>query len=168
MARGSTTVAEVYFDGMRPTQGANLKSASKSVLSALVGTAIAGAPLFAAGPAAAEDTLRIGTEGAYPPFNFRNAQGELTGFDVDFARALCAAMNARCELQAEPWDSIIPGLLEERYDASQPSPNDVEQSVEDFVPLVQELSEERPELLASVVRELYARAAQEDDEEEAA
>ena len=40
VARGSTTVAEVYFDGMRPTQGANLKSASKSVLSALVGAAI--------------------------------------------------------------------------------------------------------------------------------
>jgi len=74
--------------------------------------------VVAAAPATAGDgVLRIATEGAYPPFNFRNEAGELTGFDVDFARALCDTMNTRCELQAEPWDSIIAGLLEQRYDA---------------------------------------------------
>ena len=61
-------------------------------------------------------TLRVATEGAYPPFNYRDETGNLAGFDVDYAKALCVVMKVRCELVAEPWGTIIDGLVERRYD----------------------------------------------------
>lgn len=70
-----------------------------------------------ASPVAAQDSIRIATEGAYPPFNFIDGSGEPQGFDVDIANALCAEMNANCELVTQDWDGIIPGLLAGRYDA---------------------------------------------------
>ncbi len=68
-------------------------------------------------PALAGDKIRIATEGAYAPFNMINAQGELTGFDVDIAKALCAEMKAECKIVAQDWDGIIPGLKARKYDA---------------------------------------------------
>jgi polar amino acid transport system substrate-binding protein len=65
----------------------------------------------------AGEKLRIATEGAYPPFNFINDAGNLDGFDVDLAQALCKAMDVECELVAIPWDNIIEGLLAGKYDA---------------------------------------------------
>ena len=62
-------------------------------------------------------TIRIATEGAYPPFNFTNADGSIGGFDVDVANALCEQMQASCEIVAQDWDGIIPGLLAQKYDA---------------------------------------------------
>lgn len=67
--------------------------------------------------AAQAEPLRIATEGAYPPFNFVDASGELQGFDVEIARALCAEMEIECEITAQAWDGIIPGLNAGRYDA---------------------------------------------------
>ncbi|HZT19011.1 MAG TPA: transporter substrate-binding domain-containing protein [Dongiaceae bacterium] len=61
--------------------------------------------------------IRIATEGAYPPFNFIGKDGQLAGFDVDIARALCARMQRRCKIVAQDWDGIIPGLLSGQYDA---------------------------------------------------
>lgn len=72
---------------------------------------------LATGSAAAADKIRIATEGAYPPFNFVNEQGKLDGFDVDIANALCAKIKADCEIVAQDWDGIIPGLLANKYDA---------------------------------------------------
>lgn len=76
------------------------------------------AALLATGVAQAAEKIRIGTEGAYAPFNMINAQGELEGFDVEIAKALCAEMKVECELVAQDWDGIINGLtLMRKYDA---------------------------------------------------
>lgn len=63
------------------------------------------------------DTLRIATEGAYPPFNYVNDQGQLEGFDVDIAKALCRAMGRTCDIVAKDWDHIIDGLVAGEYEA---------------------------------------------------
>lgn len=66
---------------------------------------------------AAQQKIRIGTEGAYAPFNFIDPNGKVQGFDVDIARELCKEMKANCEFVTQAWDGIIPGLLYKKYDA---------------------------------------------------
>ncbi|WP_354624956.1 ABC transporter substrate-binding protein [Psychromonas sp. MME2] len=61
--------------------------------------------------------IRIGVEGAYPPFSKTEADGSVTGFDIDIANALCAEMKAKCTLVKQDWDGIIPALLARKYDA---------------------------------------------------
>lgn len=73
--------------------------------------------LVLAAAAGAQEKLRIATEGAYPPFNTVTADGELSGFDVDIAKALCEEMDRECEIVAQDWDGIIPGLVNDKYDA---------------------------------------------------
>lgn len=70
-------------------------------------------------PAMAEDwtTIRIATEGAYAPWNFTDASGELVGFELDLARDLCERMGAECEIVSQAWDGIIPALQTGKYDA---------------------------------------------------
>jgi putative lysine/arginine/ornithine/histidine/octopine transport system substrate-binding protein len=66
---------------------------------------------------AQQKTIKIATEGAYPPFNAKDASGALVGFDVDIAKALCDEIKAKCEIVAQDWDGIIPGLEAKKYDA---------------------------------------------------
>ena len=61
--------------------------------------------------------IKIGTEGAYPPWNGTNAAGELEGAEIDLVFDLCARMKAECELVAQDWDGIIPALQNGKYDA---------------------------------------------------
>ncbi|KQU50404.1 amino acid ABC transporter [Bosea sp. Leaf344] len=60
--------------------------------------------------------IRIGTEGAYPPFNNLNAKKELEGFEIDYANMLCEKMKVKCTWVVQDWDGIIPALLANKYD----------------------------------------------------
>jgi polar amino acid transport system substrate-binding protein len=71
--------------------------------------------LFMSGFAYA-DTVRMGTEGAYPPYNFINDNGEVDGFERDVGDLLCARANLDCVWVINEWDSIIPNLVSGNYD----------------------------------------------------
>jgi len=73
--------------------------------------------ISASAASAQELNLKIGTEGAYPPFNNLTADGKLEGFDVDIANALCEEMKAKCEFVTQDWDGIIPALQAGKFDA---------------------------------------------------
>jgi len=63
------------------------------------------------------DSVRIGTEGAYPPWNAKDASGNLIGFEVDLAKELCAIMKHDCIIVEQDWDGMIPGLIMRKFDA---------------------------------------------------
>ena len=76
----------------------------------------AAATLVFSANALAVDKYKVGIEGAYPPFNNKNASGEVVGFDYDIAMALCAKMKAECEVVTSDWDGIIPALNAKKFD----------------------------------------------------
>lgn len=63
------------------------------------------------------DTVRLGTEGAYPPYNFINDSGEVDGFERELGDELCKRAEMDCEWVTNDWDSIIPNLVSGNYDA---------------------------------------------------
>lgn len=62
-------------------------------------------------------TLRIGVEGAYPPFSETAPDGSLFGLDIDVANAVCAEMKVQCKLVKQEWDGMIPALQARKFDA---------------------------------------------------
>ena len=81
----------------------------------LIGTA---ALALTAGMALAgsHSVVRMGTEGAYPPYNFINDAGEVDGFERELGDELCARAELTCEWVTNDWDSIIPNLVSGNYD----------------------------------------------------
>jgi len=61
-------------------------------------------------------TLRIGTEGAYAPYNYIDDNGKLAGYEIDLGNALCAEAKLTCKFVTNEWDSIIPNLVAGNYD----------------------------------------------------
>ncbi len=61
-------------------------------------------------------TVRMGTEGAYPPYNFINDAGEVDGFERELGDELCKRAELTCEWVTNDWDSIIPNLVSGNYD----------------------------------------------------
>jgi polar amino acid transport system substrate-binding protein len=72
--------------------------------------------VLTAGFALAQDVVRMGTEGAYPPYNFINDAGEVDGFERELGDELCLRADLTCEWVTNDWDSIIPNLTSGNYD----------------------------------------------------
>ena len=87
-----------------------MKSIFKSFLSTIAVLAI----LFSNAQAG---NVKIGTEGAYPPWNAKDESGKLIGFEVELANWLCIYMKADCTIVEQDWDGMIPGLIMRKYDA---------------------------------------------------
>lgn len=67
--------------------------------------------------AQADDPLQIGISGEpYPPFTYKAASGDWTGFEVELAHAICDAMGRECEIAPTGWSGIIPSLNAGRID----------------------------------------------------
>ncbi len=66
--------------------------------------------------AESHSVVRMGTEGAYPPYNFIDDNGELAGYEIDLGNELCSRAGLTCEWVSNDWDSIIPNLVSGNYD----------------------------------------------------
>jgi arginine/ornithine transport system substrate-binding protein len=96
-------------------------------------TAPAAAPA-AAEPASQWPELRVAVDATYKPFTYKTDSGELAGFDVDVARALCDSLKSKCVFVEQAWDGMIPGLQAKKYDViiSSMSITDERKQVVDF------------------------------------
>ncbi len=63
------------------------------------------------------EKIKIGTEGAYPPWNSKDASGNLIGFEVELAKELCTIMKYECTIVEQDWDGMIPALVMRKFDA---------------------------------------------------
>ena len=75
------------------------------------------ASLLIVGNVHASDKIKIGTEGAYPPWNSKDASGKLIGFEVELAYSLCRYMGKQCVIVEQDWDGMIPALIMRKFDA---------------------------------------------------
>ena len=62
------------------------------------------------------EAVRMGTEGAYPPYNFIDDEGEVDGFERELGDELCRRADLECTWVTNEWDSIIPNLVAGEYD----------------------------------------------------
>lgn len=63
------------------------------------------------------EQIRFVTDSDYPPFNYLDEEGELTGFNVDLARVLCDELSVECSVRALPWNRLLPALKAGEADA---------------------------------------------------
>ena len=61
--------------------------------------------------------LRVLTEADYPPFNYYDEEGRLTGFNVDLARAICRELAVDCDINTAEWSTLVPSLKNNEADA---------------------------------------------------
>ena len=76
------------------------------------------APTLSPNEAPRTVVLRFVTEGDFPPFNYTDAEGALTGFNVDLARAICLEVNAACDIKARPWEELYGALTRGEADGA--------------------------------------------------
>jgi polar amino acid transport system substrate-binding protein len=104
--------------GGRPP-GTNLKWRLEEIMRRIPYLAFAAmAGLLVASAASAKEwkTVRIGMDASYAPFESVDPQGQIVGFEVDYAKDLCARMNVTCTFQNQDWDGIIPSLNGNKFD----------------------------------------------------
>jgi polar amino acid transport system substrate-binding protein len=79
---------------------------------------VAGMLVAAQGSAShADDVIKFGVaQEPYPPFASQDSSGRWVGFEVDLMDAVCAQMQAKCQLVPIAWDGIIPALQEKKID----------------------------------------------------
>jgi len=85
-----------------------------------------------AGSVQAQDgrDIRIAFDVPYEPFEYRDDDGNLTGFEVELAEAMCEELKANCEFVIQAWDGMIPGLLARKFDAIMSSMSITEERAE--------------------------------------
>ncbi|MGA0447451.1 MAG: transporter substrate-binding domain-containing protein [Pseudohongiellaceae bacterium] len=74
------------------------------------------AAMFVIGVPASAETLRVGMECTYAPFNYRTSSGDLVGYDVDVAKGVAEIIGADLEFVCQQWDGMIPALLANKFD----------------------------------------------------
>ncbi|MDH3671123.1 MAG: transporter substrate-binding domain-containing protein [Gammaproteobacteria bacterium] len=89
---------------------------AKQMLVKAVGALVLAAVSTAFTVTAYAETLRVGTECTYAPFNYRTAEGELTGYDVDVAKGVAKLIGAEVEFVCQKWDGMIPALIANKFD----------------------------------------------------
>ncbi|MGB8624136.1 MAG: transporter substrate-binding domain-containing protein [Paracoccaceae bacterium] len=100
----------------------------------------AAALALSAGVSSAQETIRMGTEGAYPPYNFINDNGEVDGFERELGDELCSRAELTCTWVTNEWDSIIPNLVSGNYDtiiagmSITPERDEVIDFTQDYIP----------------------------------
>ncbi|GLU34734.1 transporter substrate-binding domain-containing protein [Trinickia caryophylli] len=116
-----------------------LATLKKILMAGLIGATCAAATAHAADlldEVKARGTLRIGLEGTFPPFNSKDAKGELVGFDVDIAKAVAAKLGVKPQFVTTEWSGIIAGLQADKFDVivNQVGATDARKQVLDFSP----------------------------------
>lgn len=84
----------------------------------ILACAVLGGSLMMAGSAFAKEwtSVRVATEGAYEPWNITLPSGEISGFEPELLKDVCARIKLECKLQAQDWDGMIAGLNAGKFD----------------------------------------------------
>lgn len=98
----------------------------------LLGLAITSCTAYAAG-----ETLRVAADLSYPPFQFRDAQGTPSGYEIDVTNAICKEIQVKCDYVVTSFDAEIPSLMAKKVDFISPQgATDKRRKVIDFTDYV--------------------------------